>query len=150
MCSPRNRSETSRPGSAKKSLNTWAPAWLPRPIGSTDGNASSAVCCFFTPDAIFSRPLPSFGESLPATTGKNPSVEIVFACGLIPSRNSMICFAAARGEQLRLRIYRPRERRGPLPVLVYFHGGGFVTGGLDANDEVCAALRRAFADAMLG
>jgi acetyl esterase len=49
----------------------------------------------------------------------------------------------ARGETLRFRIYRPRERsRRPLPVLVYFHGGGFALGGLDANDEVCAALAR--------
>ncbi|MEV0666654.1 alpha/beta hydrolase [Actinomadura luteofluorescens] len=34
-----------------------------------------------------------------------------------------------------VRIYRPRET--PAPVLVYFHGGGFVTGGLDNEHERC-------------
>ncbi|SNS05760.1 alpha/beta hydrolase [Actinomadura mexicana] len=34
-----------------------------------------------------------------------------------------------------VRVYRPRET--PAPVLVYFHGGGFVTGGLDNEHERC-------------
>ncbi|MGI5203632.1 alpha/beta hydrolase [Spirillospora sp. CA-108201] len=34
-----------------------------------------------------------------------------------------------------VRIYRPRET--PAPVLVYFHGGGFVTGGLENEHERC-------------
>ena len=34
----------------------------------------------------------------------------------------------------KLRIYRP-EGEGPLPVLVYVHGGGFVAGGLDVAEE---------------
>ncbi|WP_329094337.1 alpha/beta hydrolase [Actinomadura citrea] len=34
-----------------------------------------------------------------------------------------------------VRIYRPRVT--PAPVLVYFHGGGFVTGGLENEHERC-------------
>ncbi|MFD0541145.1 alpha/beta hydrolase [Actinomadura luteofluorescens] len=34
-----------------------------------------------------------------------------------------------------VRVYRPRET--PAPVLVYFHGGGFVTGGLENEHERC-------------
>ncbi|GGT91079.1 alpha/beta hydrolase [Actinomadura citrea] len=34
-----------------------------------------------------------------------------------------------------VRIYRPRAT--PAPVLVYFHGGGFVTGGLENEHERC-------------
>lgn len=41
-----------------------------------------------------------------------------------------------------VRIYRPRGVTRPAPALVFFHGGGFVTGGLDSHDPVC----RLFAD----
>ena len=38
-----------------------------------------------------------------------------------------------------VRVYRP-EGDGPFPVLVYFHGGGWVIGSLDAYDGVCRVL----------
>ena len=38
-----------------------------------------------------------------------------------------------------LRIYRPSEE-GTLPVLVYFHGGGWVIGNVDTLDTTCRAL----------
>lgn len=44
-----------------------------------------------------------------------------------------------------LRVYRPREA-GPHPVVVYYHGGGFVLGDLDGYDRVC---RRLCADAQV-
>lgn len=40
---------------------------------------------------------------------------------------------------LRLRSYRPRFA-GPLPLLLYLHGGGFVFGSVEEADHVCAAL----------
>lgn len=41
-----------------------------------------------------------------------------------------------------LRYYRPAEvdKREPLPVLVYYHGGGWVFGDLDTHDVVCRTL----------
>ncbi|URN10286.1 alpha/beta hydrolase [Actinomadura madurae] len=39
-----------------------------------------------------------------------------------------------------VRVYRPREASGPVPVLVYFHGGGFVTGSLDNEHERCVTF----------
>ena len=39
------------------------------------------------------------------------------------------------------RLYRP-GRRTDVPVLVYFHGGGFVIGDLDTHDQVCRRLCR--------
>jgi acetyl esterase len=38
-----------------------------------------------------------------------------------------------------VRIYRPSEE-GTLPVLVYFHGGGWVIGDVDTLDTTCRAL----------
>jgi acetyl esterase len=43
---------------------------------------------------------------------------------------------------LAVRIYTPRER-GALPVLAFFHGGGFVIGDLDSHDGTCRALANA-------
>ena len=37
------------------------------------------------------------------------------------------------------RLYRPAGH-GPLPLLVYFHGGGWVLGGLASHDNVCRSL----------
>jgi acetyl esterase len=42
---------------------------------------------------------------------------------------------------VRVRIYRP-EGKGPFPVLLYFHGGGWVVGDLESHDHVCRALAR--------
>ena len=41
--------------------------------------------------------------------------------------------------EIPIRIYVP-EGNGPFPVLVYFHGGGWVIGDLDTHDEVCRSL----------
>jgi acetyl esterase len=40
---------------------------------------------------------------------------------------------------LPIRIYTP-EGVGPFPLLVYFHGGGFVVGSIDGADTICRAL----------
>ncbi|WP_081685772.1 alpha/beta hydrolase [Candidatus Solirubrobacter pratensis] len=42
---------------------------------------------------------------------------------------------------LRARLYVPDEP-GPHPLLVYFHGGGFVAGDLDTHDAPCRVLCR--------
>ena len=41
-----------------------------------------------------------------------------------------------------LRLYDPRERRDPGPVLVFFHGGGFVLGDLHTHEPFCAEIAR--------
>lgn len=41
------------------------------------------------------------------------------------------------GGDLPIRIYRPAgTAAGPVPVVVYFHGGGFVAGDLDTHDGI--------------
>lgn len=44
--------------------------------------------------------------------------------------------------EIPLRIYMP-EGSGPFPVLVYFHGGGWVLGDLESHDGVCRVLANA-------
>lgn len=43
------------------------------------------------------------------------------------------------GGDLPVRIYRPSAATG-LPLIVFFHGGGWVLGNLDSHDVVCRAL----------
>jgi len=41
---------------------------------------------------------------------------------------------------LPVRWYRPDRTAETDPLLIYFHGGGFVVGGLDSHDSICADL----------
>lgn len=45
------------------------------------------------------------------------------------------------GAALGMRLYLPQQANdGPWPVLLYFHGGGYVVGSLDSHDGICAEL----------
>ncbi len=50
-------------------------------------------------------------------------------------------WSAGPAGPIALRIYSPRRgSEGPLPGLVYFHGGGLVAGSLDTHDPLCRVL----------
>ena len=51
-------------------------------------------------------------------------------------------FPARDGHELPLRVYRPAGSREPLPVLVFFHGGGWVLGSTRMYDPLCTLLAR--------
>lgn len=36
--------------------------------------------------------------------------------------------------QIRVKVYRPKGHQQPLPLMVYIHGGGYLTGSPDANE----------------
>ena len=45
------------------------------------------------------------------------------------------------GGPLAVRLYEPEDAgAGPLPILVYYHGGGWIRGDLDTHDDVCRYL----------
>ena len=45
----------------------------------------------------------------------------------------------ANDVRIPLRMYRP-DGTAPLPIVMYFHGGGWVVGGPDSHDSYCRAL----------
>nr|BAN08480.1 hypothetical protein [uncultured bacterium] len=45
----------------------------------------------------------------------------------------------AGGVKLPVRIYTP-EGKGPWPILVFFHGGGWVVGNCESHDTLCRSL----------
>jgi acetyl esterase len=53
--------------------------------------------------------------------------------------------AEGPGGPIPLRLYRarPAEAARPQPVVVYFHGGGWVIGDLESHDQLCRALANA-------
>ncbi|MGM0578332.1 MAG: alpha/beta hydrolase [Myxococcota bacterium] len=62
-------------------------------------------------------------SSTPAVMAEVRDLEVPGPAGLLPAR-----------------LHRPHGGRGADPLLVYFHGGGFVIGGLDTHDEHCRRL----------
>ncbi|KAL4944912.1 Alpha/Beta hydrolase protein [Aspergillus oleicola] len=50
---------------------------------------------------------------------------------------------ARDGYPIRVRVYHQSNGPNGLPLLIYFHGGGFITGGLESDDN---ALRRVAAE----
>jgi len=48
----------------------------------------------------------------------------------------------AEGRTIPARLYDARTSRAPGPLLVYFHGGGFVLGDLESHEPLCAEIAR--------
>jgi acetyl esterase len=46
---------------------------------------------------------------------------------------------SSRDAEIRARVYRPSEDRN-LPIALYLHGGGFLSGDLDTHDPVCRMI----------
>lgn len=61
----------------------------------------------------------------PAPVGGVRDLELDGAAGRLPAR-----------------LYSPDEPGGPHPLIVFFHGGGFVVGDLDTHDAPCRILCR--------
>jgi acetyl esterase len=66
---------------------------------------------------------------------------VVADCGLTPEEVADIADRTVPGPagEIPVRIYTP-EGSGPFPVLVYFHGGGWVIGDLEVVHGVCTVL----------
>ena len=58
-------------------------------------------------------------------------------------------FTARDGQQVPLRVYRPAGSAKPLPVVVFFHGGGWVLGSTRRYDPLCTFLARSVASVLV-
>lgn len=74
-----------------------------------------------------------------ARAGMNQRVEMLkpFAPGGVETEDLAIATAAG---PLPLRLYRPEGAAGPLPVVIWLHGGGWVLGSIETHDNVCRYL----------
>ncbi len=72
----------------------------------------------------------------------NDALNLPYAKGGPAMAETADRWIAARGRRIFCRVYWPRTDR-PLPVMVYFHGGGWVWASVDTHDrlvrEYCAA-----------
>jgi len=62
-----------------------------------------------------------------------------------PRRNELVASVSERaipgpGGEIPIRVFTPTGGGEPHPILLYFHGGGWVLGGLDTHDDVCRTL----------
>ncbi len=48
-----------------------------------------------------------------------------------------------------VRLYSPKPSAQPLPLLIFYHGGGFVVGSLNSHDEPCRVICQASGMAVL-
>jgi acetyl esterase len=46
----------------------------------------------------------------------------------------------AESRAIPARLYRPADTAEPVPMLFYFHGGGFVIGNLETHDPICRRI----------
>ena len=103
---------------------------------------------------------------MPLDPGVRLILDQMTASGLKPfnevsvaeARAAMLALAGANGEieqvarvedrrvpgphgDIPVRVYTP-EGQAPFPLLVYFHGGGWVIGGIDTHDNLCRQLAK--------
>jgi acetyl esterase len=93
-----------------------------------------------TDEVVLSLAPPLLRQAMAAMPGSTGPVEAV-------ARVENRTLPGPSGE-IPVRIYAPSEQRG-LPALVYFHGGGFVIGGLDTHDGTCRSLANAIGCAVV-
>jgi acetyl esterase len=60
--------------------------------------------------------------------------------GVRVEQRTIVIADGVGGREIAVRAYRPAGSRARLPVVVYFHGGGFVMGTLDTHDPYCRGL----------
>ncbi len=60
--------------------------------------------------------------------------------GVRVEERSILLSNGAGGREIAVRVYTPPVGNAPWPVVVFFHGGGWVVGTLETHDPYCRAL----------
>jgi len=91
-------------------------------------------------DAMAAMPSPDFSTLRAADYRAALAAMPGFAPGDAIAAQHDLTLDGAAGP-LRARLYRPDDSAA-LPLVIYFHGGGFVLCGLDSHDNICRSLTR--------
>ncbi len=88
--------------------------------------------------------LPPFEELTPADARRQTCMFGTLADGTPDAtvRTTDLICAGAHEVDLAVRVYRPEGLPSTTPGVIYFHGGGYVTGHLDSHDVACRILAR--------
>jgi acetyl esterase len=84
------------------------------------------------------RQLPTIAEAVRAVLGRSVTSRAVTPYPEPVGEVSHLLLEGPGGELL-IRTYTP-DSEGPFPVVLYFHGGGWVIGSIGAADDTCRAL----------
>jgi acetyl esterase len=82
------------------------------------------------------------GRDLDELTVSEARAHFAKLTSLAPPRPPLAAVRDRRLGGVPVRVYRPHGAARPAPAVVYFHGGGWVVGGLDSHDALCAELSR--------
>ena len=86
------------------------------------------------------RMAPSFREAVETLLRNNnrrlPRANVTISQRILPGSYT----PGAAPDGLLVRIYRPLGTSGPLPVVVYYHGGGWVLGSIEGDESTATAL----------
>lgn len=83
--------------------------------------------------------LPPYALSIEGT--RDTFSELLVTDDLPPVASIQDLLLSGPDGTLPVRVYAP-DKDGPLPVMVYYHGGGWVRGGIETHEEFCRALVR--------
>jgi acetyl esterase len=123
----------------------WIPPWLKRLLGggkriTVDGNCLDATAQFMlaAQRRTGTGGLSAAGDPGVARALMRSSHVVMASHSKVPSTDSTI---PGPDGPLRTRHYRPAVA-GAAPLLVFFHGGGFVVGDIESHDGLCRMICR--------
>ncbi|MEP6667078.1 MAG: alpha/beta hydrolase [Nocardioidaceae bacterium] len=80
-------------------------------------------------------------ETLPISEGREAvDRQAGLSGGRQPIGVTVDCDIDGPGGGITVRLYTPRNLADPAPLLVFFHGGAWIYGGLDSHDPLCRVL----------
>lgn len=121
------------------------PPPVDRPAGAEDTFDTDGICAELLPIALrqpkvdYARP--TVARSRMARAFK---LAVAFRPAVVDAveTSDRLVDVGAGHPPVPVRVYQPPRDGAPVPGLVFFHGGGFVVGGLDTEDERCREYAR--------
>ena len=113
----------------------------PDPTGRADTDMVRVLTTYLNSGA---KPVSTLtvAEARAQPTPQDAARQVAEQMGKSPMRLARVYDIQVQGDGVMIpaRVYDPQASRGPAPVIVYYHGGGWVTGTLDTYDASDRAL----------